>query len=685
MSKGLFLKYLIYILFLGSTLTFAAEISWAQNRPPVFDPVPVCFVSEPPPNYLGSQGGYSGSGTYATCYVCEGESLEVYVRASDPDGDSIGIFVLNAPQTAWFGDLGGGEASLLWAPDYVGPGSSAQSPFELFFVASDGALTSLLRVLITVINVNRNPELILPESLNVAAGSELVFQVRASDPDFDEVAIQAVSLPPEGVFEEESGIFSWTPQLADTGSWPITFRAVDLSGGDCYGQAQVEVVKPSSFRLSLGVKQSLLGTVVSVPINLVNPIAVAGIELLIQFDPAVFQFLGVSRLGTRMEDWEYFSYREKTWGLWGQIKMLGIADLPNQASATPMVPDSGTIAYVRFLVTSDPYLDGLLVPIEFLSFDFTDNTLATPRGQFITQEMINTNNGGVLLSSGSTLIGDVNTNGLAFEVGDAVKLAAYLTGLTMLTEQQFINSDVNRDGRFASISDLVFLINRILEEGTTPEAGGDEPGQVAEVRITRQLYQSLVWIDSDIPVGGALVIFRGEKTRVENVKLSPEAKGVELHTSQTGDHFRILILSRETDPLPAGGSYLFSYEGEGFDTVQICLASQQGELLSVKQKHESSSLPTKYSLYQNYPNPFNPSTSIRYFVGGDGPAEVSLRIYNVAGQLVKTLVDGRKLPGEHEEIWEGKNDNDQEVASGMYFYRLKVADYAETKKMVLLR
>ena len=685
MRKGLFLKYLICSLFLGWTLSFAAEISLAQNRPPVFDPVAVCFVSEPPPNSLGSQGGYLGSGTYATCYVREGESLEVYVRASDPDGDSIGIFVLNAPQTAWFGDLGGGEASLLWAPDYVGPGSSAQSPFELFFVASDGTLSSRLRVLITVINVNRNPELIFPESLNVAAGSELVFQVRASDPDFEEVAIHAVTLPPEAVFEEESGVFSWTPQLADTGSWPISFRAVDLSGGDCYGQAQVEVTAPLSFSLGVGVETALLGGVVSVPINLVNPVAVAGMELLIQFDPTVFQFLGVSRQGTRIEDWEYFTYREKTWALLGQIKILGIADFPNQIPATPIPPDSGAIAYVCFRVTSDPHLDGLLAPLEFFWFDYADNTLSTPRGRFITQEMINVNNGGVLLSSGSTLIGDVNTNGLAFEVGDAVKLASYITGLTTLNEQQLINSDINGDGRFATLLDLALLINQILEGGNAPEAPGDGPDQVAEVRITKQSYQSMVWLDSDIPAGGALVIFRGEKARVENVKLAPEAKGLELYTSEMGDQFKVLIVSRETEPLPAGESYLFSYEGEGFDTVQVCLADQEGQLLAVKQEYESSSLPKTHSLYQNYPNPFNPSTSIRYSVGGDSPVQVSLRVYNVAGQLVRSLVDEKKFPGEYREIWDGKNENNQEVSSGMYFYKLKVSDYGETKKMVLLR
>jgi hypothetical protein len=670
---------------MGWSLISAAETSLGQNRSPVFDPAASCFVGQPSTVGSGFYGGGVQGGTFTTCYVSEGESLEVLVHASDPDGDPVNVSVLNAPHTAWFEDLGDGEASLVWMPEYVGPLSSARSPFELFFVASDGDSTSRLRVMINVINVNREPELVLPESAQVAAGNELVFQVRAYDSDFEPVSIQALNLPPQAAFDAESGMFNWSPQQADTGFWPVAFRATDYSGGECLKQAHLEVTEPSTHNLNLGVERSLLGGVVSVPVNLSNSDPIAGMELLIQFDPTIFYFLGASRQGSRTENWEYFTCREKTWGLYQLIKMVGIADFPNQTEASPLQPDSGAIVYLRFRVTSDPHLSGLLAPLEFFSFDFTDNTLSTPRGQFINQERVNLNNGGVLLGSSSALPGDVNTNGLAFEVGDAVKLASYLSGLAILTEQQLINSDVNQDGRFAALSDLVFLINHILQGETVPEGGVDEPDQVAHVRISQQPHQGLVWLDSDVPVRGAVLAFKGENGRVANVKLSPEAKGLDLYTSQWGDEFRVLIVSREAEPLPAGGSYVFSFEGGGFDTIGVSLADQEGRLLAVKQEFESASRPAKHSLSQNYPNPFNPSTSIRYSVGGDGPVEVSLKIYNVAGRLVRALVDGQIAPAEYEIIWNGRNENDQEVASGMYFYRLQVSDYVETKKMVLLR
>jgi len=93
---------------------------------------------------------------------------------------------------------------------------------------------------------------------------------------------------------------------------------------------------------------------------------------------------------------------------------------------------------------------------------------------------------------------------------------------------------------------------------------------------------------------------------------------------------------------------------------------------------------TRNHLDQNVPNPFNPTTTIRYQVKESGP--VSLRIYNVAGQLVKTLVDGHRNAGHlHEATWNGHNDGGQPVASGVYFYKLVAKGFTQTKKMVILK
>jgi hypothetical protein len=90
------------------------------------------------------------------------------------------------------------------------------------------------------------------------------------------------------------------------------------------------------------------------------------------------------------------------------------------------------------------------------------------------------------------------------------------------------------------------------------------------------------------------------------------------------------------------------------------------------------------SLSQNYPNPFNPTTTIEFVVRENAP--VSLRIYNVAGQPVRTLVDEVRAPGlTHQVTWRGRNDARQPVASGVYFYKLVTKDFTKTRKMVLLK
>jgi hypothetical protein len=94
-------------------------------------------------------------------------------------------------------------------------------------------------------------------------------------------------------------------------------------------------------------------------------------------------------------------------------------------------------------------------------------------------------------------------------------------------------------------------------------------------------------------------------------------------------------------------------------------------------------IPKAYELAQNFPNPFNPVTTIRFDIRKKG--HVRLRIYNVAGQLVKTLVDDVMDPGSYTSEWTGVNNAGAEVASGVYFYRLEAAGYENVKKMVLLR
>jgi hypothetical protein len=95
-------------------------------------------------------------------------------------------------------------------------------------------------------------------------------------------------------------------------------------------------------------------------------------------------------------------------------------------------------------------------------------------------------------------------------------------------------------------------------------------------------------------------------------------------------------------------------------------------------------VPTVSSLVQNHPNPFNPSTTISYDVAT--PGLVSLRIYDVSGRLVRTLVDEWKGVGRFDQLWDGTDNNGTTVTSGVYFYRMTAPGYKSmTRKMLLLK
>ena len=95
-------------------------------------------------------------------------------------------------------------------------------------------------------------------------------------------------------------------------------------------------------------------------------------------------------------------------------------------------------------------------------------------------------------------------------------------------------------------------------------------------------------------------------------------------------------------------------------------------------------LPKTFALGQNYPNPFNPTTTISYDVPAGG-GHVTLRIYDVAGRLVRTLVDGAGTAGRKTASWDGGSDSGHKVATGVYFYRMTAPGFEQTRKMVLMK
>ncbi len=105
-------------------------------------------------------------------------------------------------------------------------------------------------------------------------------------------------------------------------------------------------------------------------------------------------------------------------------------------------------------------------------------------------------------------------------------------------------------------------------------------------------------------------------------------------------------------------------------------------------ENESTEQPNTFTLYQNYPNPFNPTTNIKYTIPSNVKGQmsnVSLKVYDVLGNEIATLVNEEKQPGVYEVEFNNHSDEGQNLSSGIYFYQLKAGNFSETKKMIKLK
>ncbi|MBU2493693.1 MAG: S8 family serine peptidase [Bacteroidetes bacterium] len=177
----------------------------------------------------------------------------------------------------------------------------------------------------------------------------------------------------------------------------------------------------------------------------------------------------------------------------------------------------------------------------------------------------------------------------------------------------------------------------------------------------------------------------------------PDPGSVKLHYSINGGTY-------STDNIIYDGSLKYSYSltsiGEG-DSIEFYFTFNNGstevktpanenyvlnvENLSIKTVgiEDNIVIPTEFNLSQNYPNPFNPSTIIKYYL--PEKSHVSLKIFDMLGQEINSLVNAELNAGNYSAVWNGTNNYGHKVSAGAYFYRITAGSFSDVKKMIYLK
>ncbi|MFC2085312.1 T9SS type A sorting domain-containing protein, partial [Bacteroidota bacterium] len=134
---------------------------------------------------------------------------------------------------------------------------------------------------------------------------------------------------------------------------------------------------------------------------------------------------------------------------------------------------------------------------------------------------------------------------------------------------------------------------------------------------------------------------------------------------------------------PAGAEITTSFCMNGSDKKNGPVITLGSGTITDISEEEGTIIPDKFDVAQNYPNPFNPATTLRYSL--PEATFVSIKIYNMLGQLVKELVNDDVSAGVFEVQWNGDDESGRKVSSGTYIYRVVAGKNVMTKKMVLLK
>ncbi|MDH4156996.1 MAG: T9SS type A sorting domain-containing protein, partial [candidate division Zixibacteria bacterium] len=506
-------------------------------------------------------------------------------------------------------------------------------------------------------------------------------------------------------------------------------------------KVNTQIVSPSpsgSFGIRIEKKEEVLqGTRATLAVTMDKGVSqLEGFTMLLAYDKATLSLVEVNPatdlFGETGCDWEYFTYLSGPNVLCGNncspglVRVYAVADIndgPKEPSCYLPGSFPANLFGLVFQVTNDRNYECAFLPVSFYWIECSDNVLngfndsifvsnnvydadgnnitgpdETPTykgfqtecvepayGLFLRE--VDFYSGGIhtICADSIDARGDVNLNGISFEIADCVLFASYFLNphpgdiFKVNTAGQIAATDVNMDDVPLTIDDLVYMA-RVIAGDLHPMT---EPGICADTAYFRQTHKTIsVEFNSLETLGAVYLVVKGI------VDVTPLYQSdLNFAYNIDGNFTRILIYGCGQSGYLESGPLVWLTGGGTL--VEASTATYMGDKVTSKidvalggDDEDSPNLPTRFALYQNYPNPFNASTVIDF----DLPraSEVAFEVFSVLGKTVFSR-SGYYSPGRHQIRWDGVSNAGSTVASGVYYYRLKAGSSVDTRKMVLLK
>ena len=288
-------------------------------------------------------------------------------------------------------------------------------------------------------------------------------------------------------------------------------------------------------------------------------------------------------------------------------------------------------------------------------------------------------------------------------VADLMRCVYLVAGVAVPRVVDWFGLDLDQSGAFDAL-DLEAVLAIWRGTGTLLASASGELASEAKVELS---YEAVDKANANLMVSlennGILNmgVFRVKYDTEKYVLGDASATGrledltVVSHNNEAEGEYSIVVVNVNGRPIVSGTGVILtipvSAVGEKFDGIgEISLLSAGFESsvtteLSREALALKVALPKAFALSQNFPNPFNPSTTIAFDIPEGKEVSVRLNVYNMRGQLVRTLVNELKSEGSYQIQWDGTDNYGRRVSSGVYFYRITTGEFSQTRKMVILK